>query len=446
MAANEPDLDDSENSGEDIPAFAPSDFSGSDAAFDAIIDRDRPSAEPRSTDNRMIDIARDITDHSTCTGDYKDFETYFQDRYEKLSTILEQRPNISPRSISALEHTRDDAEVTVVGMVMDKWSSRNNHQMLQLDDPTGSIKVIITDEELKETCISLLTDEVIAISGQVTDDKEAIFGNDIYFPDVPASHRPNTARRHVKAALISDIHFGTREFSAKKWNRFVDWIRQTPDIEYLLVAGDLVEGIGVYPGQKEELVVTDIYEQYELCAEAFKELPDDLDIISIVGNHDSVRQAEPQPTLREEFREPFADNVRLVGNPSMVTLEGVKFLLYHGVSLNPIIEMLPGQDIQEPANAMKSLVKKRHLAPMWGSNVRIAPEDEDYLAMDVVPDVFHTGHVHTWGVDNYHGVNLVNTGTWQERTDFQKSMNVHPDVGRAAVVDLKTLDIEEKRF
>jgi len=46
---------------------------------------------------------------------------------------------------------------------------------------------------------------------------------------------------------------------------------------------------------------------------------------------------------------------------------------------------------------MYQLLKKRHVAPQYGAHTRLAPEDRDYLVMEDVPDVFHTGHVHKLG-------------------------------------------------
>ncbi|MDY7082019.1 MAG: DNA polymerase II small subunit, partial [Halobacteria archaeon] len=80
----------------------------------------------------------------------------------------------------------------------------------------------------------------------------------------------NTASRPVKAALVSDIHVGSENFVGDRWREFTDWLSTQEEIEYLMVAGDLVEGVGVYPGQDEELTIVDIYDQYEACAERFK--------------------------------------------------------------------------------------------------------------------------------------------------------------------------------
>ncbi|MEZ5334217.1 MAG: hypothetical protein R2741_02730 [Methanolobus sp.] len=53
-------------------------------------------------------------------------------------------------------------------------------------------------------------------------------------------------------------------------------------------------------------------------------IPKHIKIIISPGNHDAVRQAEPQPKLPECIREYFPENVTFVGNPSIVDLDGVK--------------------------------------------------------------------------------------------------------------------------
>lgn len=428
---------------------APGDLPDDEAAFAAVKNGERPDPLPRDTTHREVDIDLDITGQSTCTGEFTDFAGYFRDRHQKLSSLLENRRFDAPkRNIGSLGRGRNQGgeDTVIIGMVFDKWTSRNNHQMLKIDDSTGSLKVIVTDEDLKERCTRIVTDEVIAVEGQLTDDADAIFANQIYFPDVPARNQNNTADREVKAVLASDFHLGSKDFASERWNAFVDWMHEQDDIEYLISAGDLVEGIGVYPGQKEELVVPDIERQYELAAEALKELPDDLDIISTVGNHDSIRLAEPQPSLPEKFTQYFDENVQIVGNPAMVTIEGVKFLVYHGMSLDGLIAALPDANYEDPTSAMEYYLQKRHLAPTWGEKVRLAPEDDDWLAIMDIPDVLHCGHTHTFGMRDYNSVKLINSGTWQEQTDFQKSKNISPDVGYAPVVNLQTLDVNVRKF
>ena len=408
----------------------------------------KPSSKPSSntpTTTRTpseYDVRNDITGESTCTGEYPDFVDYFRDRFNRLSRTLRSR--IQPRSIeSAASGGKDVALVGMVNEVRTTSSDRDN-RLVELEDPTGTIRLLLSDE-LVETAETLVVDEVIGIEGRLSDDGGMVFVEEVHFPEVPPRREPNTASRDVKAVLVSDVHVGSDTFVGERWDIFADWITDRADVEYVLVGGDLVEGVGIYPGQDEELEVIDLYDQYAACAERFAQLPDDVEIITITGNHDSVRLAEPQPALDERFREPFGDNVSFHGNPSVVTVEGVDVLMYHGMSLNPFAESLPHVEIEEPQTAMVEMLRKRHLAPMYG-DVRLAPESRDYLVIDEVPDVLHTGHTHTVGAEKYRNVLTVNTGAWQSQTPYQKAMNIQPDVGYAGVLDLSTLELDMKQF
>ncbi|MCX2819981.1 DNA-directed DNA polymerase II small subunit [Haladaptatus sp. F3-133] len=405
-----------------------------------------PTSDTSSTTTHRepspVDVSNDITGESTCTGEYAEFVGYFRDRFDRLSKLLRSR--IQPRTVDAVESGGKD--VALVGMVNDvrTTSSDRDNRLVEIEDPTGEIRLLLSDE-LVDVAERLVVDEVIGVEGRLSDDAGMVFVNDVHFPEVPSRREPSTASRDVKAVLISDIHVGSETFVRDRWELFADWLGRQDDVEYLLVGGDMVEGVGVYPGQDEELTTVDIYEQYADCAGMFDALPDDIQIVTITGNHDSVRLAEPQPALDERFREPFADNVSFHGNPSVVSVEGVDVLMYHGMSLNPFAESVPEVEIESPETAMVEMLRKRHLAPMYG-DVRLAPEKEDYLVIDEPPDVLHTGHTHTVGAEEYRNVLTVNTGAWQAQTPYQKSMNIQPDVGYAAVLDLSTLELKMKEF
>ena len=38
------------------------------------------------------------------------------------------------------------------------------------------------------------------------------------------------------------------------------------NIKYLVLAGDCVDGAGIYPNPEKNLVINDAYDQYEFCA------------------------------------------------------------------------------------------------------------------------------------------------------------------------------------
>jgi len=396
------------------------------------------------------EITGDITGRSTGTGEYSQFVTTFRDRYEQLSKLLKGRVNHRPATAIADMPGGSDAEM--IGLVNDIRSTASGHWLIELEDTTGTFPALVMkDRPIAELVDELLLDECIAVQGTLADDSGILFTDSIHFPDVPRTVRPSTADRHVQAALISDVHVGSQEFMADAWNRFADWLHteEAEAVEYLLIAGDMVEGVGVYPDQDEELDIVDIFDQYEAFSEYLKAVPGDMEIVMIPGNHDAVRLAEPQPGFDEELREIMsAHDPKITGNPSTVTIEGVSILMYHGVSLDEVIAELPEEkaSYDEPHKAMYHLLKKRHVAPQYGGKMRLAPETKDYLTIDTVPDIFHTGHVHKLGWGKYHNVLAVNSGCWQAQTAFQKKVNIDPDVAHAPIVDLDTLEMTVRKF
>jgi DNA polymerase II small subunit len=397
---------------------------------------------------RSLDVAGDVTGESTGTGTYDDFVSVFRDRYEQLSKQLRGRVNHRPAE--AIQSMGGNSEAAMVGMVNDIRSTASGHWLVELEDPSGVFPwLVMKDRDIAELVDELLLDEVVAMEGSLADDAGIAFVDAIHFPDVPRTYSPSTADRAVSAALVSDLHVGSEEFLGDAWSRFADWLGSPAGehVEYLLVAGDMVEGVGVYPGQEDELSVLDIYDQYEAFSERLKEVPGDVEVVMIPGNHDAVRLAEPQPAFDEELRDIMsAHDARIVGNPATVTVEGVSVLMYHGVSLDEVIAELPGASYDDPDRAMAYLLKKRHVAPQYGGRMRVAPEERDWLVLEEVPDVFHAGHVHKLGVGSYHNVRLVNSGCWQAQTAFQESVNIDPDAGLAPVLDLDTLEMTVHKF
>ena len=395
-------------------------------------------------------VANDMTGESTGTGAYDEFVGVFRDRYDRLASQLRGRVNHRPAD--SVEAMGGGADVEIIGLVNDVRSTASGHWLVEVEDTTGTFPcLVMKDRDIADLVNELLMDECIAVSGTLADDAGIVFVDAIHFPDVPRTYRPSTADRHVQAALISDVHVGSQEFLGDAWSRFADWLHteEAEHVEYLLIAGDMVEGVGVYPNQDEELTIVDIYEQYEAFAEHLKEVPGDVEIVMIPGNHDAVRLAEPQPGFDEELREIMsAHDPQIVSNPAMVDVEGVSILMYHGVSLDEVIAELPAEkaSYDEPHKAMYHLLKKRHVAPQFGGRTRVAPEERDYLVIDEVPDVFHTGHVHKLGWGKYHNVLAVNSGCWQAQTDFQKSVNIDPDAGYAPILDLDTLEMTVRKF
>lgn len=153
------------------------------------------------------------------------------------------------------------------------------------------------------------------------------------------------------------------------------------------------------------------------------EIPDYITIIVSPGNHDAVRRAEPQPQLPPELLKEA--RVLSIGSPSRLDIEGLRHLVYHGTSLDSIISGISGLSYAKPEEPMLALLKRRHLSPIYGGNP-IVPEAHDYMVINDEPDVVHMGHIHKNGSMLYRGTLLLNSGTFQARTEFQVRMGHVP--------------------
>ncbi|MCL7415049.1 MAG: DNA-directed DNA polymerase II small subunit [ANME-2 cluster archaeon] len=406
-----------------------------------------------------LDVISDITDQSTCVGEIGEFVDYFRNRFTRLSDLLRNR-GVGFRPVESLSRSKTGMvegreEVSVIGMVSDIRTSKNGHRMIEIEDTTGTFRTMVLkkNKDLFDQAMKVMLDEVIGLTGSLSDDGNLLFINNLMWPDIPVRNSTELGEPDNTglAVLISDIHVGSDTFLEDEWLAFIEWLNggtnaenngsiDVRDIKYLVVAGDLVDGIGIYPDQDKELSISDVYDQYRKAAEYFEQIPGHIKVIISPGNHDIVRQAEPQPAFPDTIKKMFRPDVVFVGNPAVISMDGVRTLIYHGRSIDDIIATLPGMKYEDPAKPMIEMLKRRHLSPIYGSKVSIAPEKVDHLLIDRIPDILHCGHVHTVGCTNYRGVTVINSGTWQSQTSFQRRMNLQPEPARAAVVNLGTKD------
>lgn len=403
-----------------------------------------------------LEVLVDATGESEGSGELRDLNALFRDRLERLGGILKRRRGINPRKVGTIPR-KMERQVATVGMVSSVSETNNGNLLLRIEDETGEMPaiVLLRDTGLTEEAGALLVDEVVGVAGHTRKDSDLLLVEEIMRPDVP-SVEPGRGGNYY-AAFISDLHVGSTTFLGEELERFFSWLRgdvgneEQRDIaaktRFLVIAGDVVDGVGVYPGQESHLSVTDLVEQYEEAANLLDTLPDHVEIIVAPGNHDAVRQAEPQPAVSDEFAEALdMKSLTLVSSPSTVSLDGVKVLVYHGRSLDDVVNCVPSATYEEPTAAMKELMRRRHLAPVYGSRTPISPEKSDFMLVDDVPDVLHCGHVHTFGMDSYRGVTLINSGTWQSQTDFQKRMGIEPDPGIVPLMNLSSGERMKLRF
>jgi DNA polymerase II small subunit len=95
---------------------------------------------------------------------------------------------------------------------------------------------------------------------------------------------------------------------------------------------------------------------------------------------------------------------------------------------------------------MRRMLQMRHLGPIYGNRTPLAPLARDGFVIDPLPDLLVTGHLHTFGIDRYRGVLMLNVSTWQAETEYQRMRNITPVPARAAVVDLRDLSVQDLDF
>jgi len=398
----------------------------------------KPSAREHEPNYKLIDKA-DISGKSNCTGKLEDFVGYFRNRFERIEKILASRASQYPIvKTNKLKETQG-GKVRLIGMVTQKRVTKKENLLFDIEDEEGAAKVVLTKEsKYFKAAQKVLLDDIVAFDGKNAD--ELFIADEVTWPEMPFNREIRKTKEDIAIAYISDLHFGSKKFMDKEFSRFISWLNGAEGnadlagkVKYVVICGDVVDGIGIYPEQEKELAVKDIYKQYEMFDSAMEQLPDYITVFVAPGNHDAVRRAEPQPQISYDLMK--SDVVR-VGNPSKLEIEGLKHLIYHGTSLDSIIAAL-GIGYDKPADAMIELMKRRHLSPIYGDNL-IVPEGKDYLVIDEEPDVFHVGHVHKNGYTVYRGAHIVNSGTFQDRTDFQVRMGHMPSPAEVQVLEGKT--------
>jgi len=350
-------------------------------------------------------------------------------------------------------------EVQLVGIVKEVRNTKNGHRLIILEDETDEIACISIKQNRDSFSIAqeVILDEIIGINGKLSKNGDLLIINSIVYPDISIQNEKHKSEIPVYSAFLSDIHVGSKKFMQDQWNSFIKWIngqmgntRQrdvASKIKYIVIPGDVVDGIGIYPNQEEELEIIDVYRQYETLAEQLRNIPDHISIIMQPGNHDAVRPAEPQPAFEKEIQDLFTDmDITFVGNPCYFSLNKVEILSYHGQSLLDYATNIQHLKYNQPVETMKVMLKKHHLAPTYGGYTPLAPEHMDYMVIDRIPDIFVTGHVHLAQIGDYRGVTLLNASSWQEQTTYQKMLNFIPDSAKLPIVDLKTSNVTMMDF
>ncbi len=400
----------------------------------------------------------DVTGQSNSEGKVEDFLRLFRSKFKIISGMLKERHNLSPIEIKMLKTIPKNQNVDIIGMVNKKWKTKNNHLAFEIEDLESKCVVLIMEKE-KELSLKgerILEDNVVGVKGVKIGD-DFIIIKEIYWPDVPIT-KPILLNEEVYSGGTSDFHIGSKLFQDKaveKWLKFLNGqnltkkqLDKVSKLQYLFVVGDNVAGVGVYPGQYDDLVIKDLYGQYEAFEDIMLQIPEYIQVFICPGQHDAVRRAEPQPAISKEFcpRLHALRNFHFISSPSWVETEGLKNLIYHGASIHDLISSVSFLDMDKPQEGMAELLRKRDLMPMYGGRNPYVPEKKDYMVIKEVPDLIWIGDMHHNGYHTYRSTTIINGGCWEGQTDFQKKIGHHPTPGIFPMINLKTRQLSETYF
>jgi len=382
-----------------------------------------------------------------------DFVKNLRSRFQEIKEILQEHSELEGLiSINKLSNVRQ--KVSIIGIVSDKRATKNNNLILEVEDLTGKIKILVNQNkpELYSKAEEISLDSVVGFTG--FGDREIFFVNNIVFPEAAISERKKSPFDE-SALFICDMHYGSKLFLEESFMKFVDYLNgkqgkasEVERIKYLFLVGDIVAGVGVYPGQKKDLKIEDLETQFQGLAELLSKIRRGIRIIISPGNHDGVRLMEPQPILDEKYAWPLYNmkNVTLTGNPSYVNIgagknfSGFDILTYHGSSFPFYANTIPSlieKSLNEPDKIMAYLLKNRHLAPTYTS-IQVCPSEKDEMVIKRIPDIFVSGHIHKCKISYYNNILILSGSGWEEETEYQKRKGIQIDFCKVPMVNLKT--------
>ncbi|MBU0760279.1 MAG: metallophosphoesterase [Nanoarchaeota archaeon] len=388
----------------------------------------------------------------------KDFVGHFRARFHQLQRILMARPELQKNLVSINKISSDRTSLSIIGIVTEKRITKNKNLIITFEDLTGEIKALVKfdREEIFEKAEELQLDDIVGV--KASGNRDILFVQDVFFPDAFVPEKTKF-EEDFSIAFLSDFHTGSGKHLEKSVGKFLDWINSEDEtakkIKYIFFVGDSVDGVGIFPGQENELTLKSMEEQYELFASYLKKIPKRITMFLCPGQHDATWVAEPQPIISKKYAPQLyeLENLVLLTNPAMVKLlekeKEFKVLMYHGASvhvlINEIKELRELKAAKCPAKAVKHLLKRRHLAPSHGVSASIVytPNGEfDPLVISEVPDVLTTGEMHRADIENYNGVLIIANSCWQAQTSFEEKVGNVPDPCKVPVLNLKTRELK----
>jgi len=388
------------------------------------------------------------------------YVSMLKDRYKKMMMKIKRGSSgMRPMRLSEVSsRLMRNNEVFVVTYILRK-KIFEDRILLEIEDESGTSLAFIYkrhDQRVYDILSKAPLDVVVGLRIFVTN-KGRLIVKDVIPPRIKTKFEEKVGDP-IYALFISDLHIGSNKFNHDVFDRFIEIIKGVDigdqvkgivrRLKYILIAGDLVDGIGVYQGQEAEISIPSIEAQYEEAYRLLKRIPDHIKVVVIPGNHDASRSALPQPPIFKSIAEKFYEDNQflMLGNPVNISLHGVNILVYHGDFIQDILTTIPGLQNGDIGSATNILLTYSHLAPQMGLSTKIAPEPKDHLVINDGIHVLHFGHTHKFNISKHMGVLTINSGTFQNQTKYQKIMKIEPDIGFLTFLNLMNLEPQVVRI
>ncbi|MCG2883066.1 MAG: metallophosphoesterase [Candidatus Nanopusillus sp.] len=382
--------------------------------------------------------------------------SYYKQRLDKIKKILREHSEM--RGIYPLNKIPENEEVAIVGLIYDKKITEKG-VIFVIEDGNAVIKAFVSKDNENidfKVVKDIPLDSVIGLVG--TYKNRMFFVNNVILPDVPIRKPKTFGEDDVYILFTGDWQIGNKYTFYDLFDRFLKFVNGKTENEkineiarkigYIIIIGDVADGVGVYPEQKEELILKTYEDQYKSFEDYILKIPESIKTIIIPGNHDIPRLAEPQPELpRSLLKESYSmKNIYYLSNPSYVKIHNsIVGLLYHGYVLDWLVSNISflreRGGYEKPGELMKFMLMLRLIFTSHGSNPYVPYINEDASVIEIVPDFFHTGHIHRASYDEYRGIDLINSSTFQDITPYQRELGHKPEPGILFLRNIKNGEV-----
>ena len=249
-----------------------------------------------------------------------------------------------------------------------------------------------TDAVAMKKRIDALNDSGILVSQGTGIKRSDMLYHINMLPELGNVFHISDASRDAKTDVFgasSDWHIASKYHLPKSWHEAMKRAGGH-GVKRVLVAGDLLDGVGIYKGHLENLLAVSVEDQTDMAAEAIAKHPK-LEFWAIAGNHDYsyTQQNGAKPLAILEAK---VDNFKNLGDfRADIIQNGIRTRLLHGGSGRTYARSYPSQ-----------VYLRDYFSGL----------EHEELAN--VPQIMVLGHFHTFYNGKDYGMHILQPGSFQD--------------------------------